>query len=170
MMPTCRFATIRPRHATLRLVESKIEEQRSREHDEQKKYRAEYKKNVDKANEKIDQAIGEFQDQVNDLLKRQNEGEVVDQSQLRNLQQQLIIRQASAQRKKQIEEEREKKSRDRSIRRIRRDADLEIQQLQTWYKVWAVVLPPIVPALIGICVLFSRLLREREGIEKTRLK
>ena len=42
--------------------------------------------------------------------------------------------------------------------------------MQNWYKLWAVVLPPLLPLMVGLLVYFNRRAKEREGVARTRLK
>ena len=53
-------------------------------------------------------------------------------------------------------------------RQIDLDAELKIQEIQRWFKLMAVVVPPIPPLIVGTIVFFRRRLREREGISKAR--
>jgi ABC-2 type transport system permease protein len=53
-------------------------------------------------------------------------------------------------------------------RQIDLNAELKIQEIQRWFKLMAVIVPPIPPLLVGIFVFFRRRLREREGISKAR--
>jgi ABC-2 type transport system permease protein len=70
----------------------------------------------------------------------------------------------------QIEKERLQRARDQGIREARRQSDDSIRRIENNYKIWAAFLPPIPPLLIGIMVMVSRRLREREGISKNRLR
>ena len=58
--------------------------------------------------------------------------------------------------------------REEKKRTINLDAELKIQKIQQFFKLCAVVLPPIPPLVVGIIVFFRRRLREREGISKAR--
>ena len=58
--------------------------------------------------------------------------------------------------------------REEKKRGINLDAELKIQKIQQFFKLCAVVLPPIPPLVVGIIVFFRRRLREREGISKAR--
>ena len=69
-----------------------------------------------------------------------------------------------------IQKQRFERERERDIQRIQRDVDLEIQRMQFFYKFWAVAIPWIPPFLVGLVVFVRRRLREREGIEKSRLR
>ena len=104
------------------------------------------------------------------MRTKQEKGENVNIVDMLALSQQYESSVAKAERKLNIRKIGLTKDRDRQIKRIRRDIDLQIQKIQFFYKLWAVALPPILPALIGIAVFFRRLLREREGIERARLK
>ena len=53
-------------------------------------------------------------------------------------------------------------------RQIDLDAELKIQEIQRWFKLMAVIVPPIPPLVVGTIVFFRRRLREREGISKAR--
>jgi ABC-2 type transport system permease protein len=69
-----------------------------------------------------------------------------------------------------VEKDRLQRERDTGIRNARREADEAISKIQNYYKLLAVFVPPIPPLLVGIIVMVSRRLREREGISKNRLK
>ena len=47
---------------------------------------------------------------------------------------------------------------------------MQVRAVQDWYKLWAVVLPPIPPLLVGLAVFFNRRAKEREGVARSRLK
>ena len=53
---------------------------------------------------------------------------------------------------------------------VETDLTKEVRRLQDWYKMWAVLLPPIPPLLVGCFVFFNRRAREREGVAKSRLR
>jgi ABC-2 type transport system permease protein len=42
--------------------------------------------------------------------------------------------------------------------------------VQDTYKMWAVLLPPIPPLMLAVIVFFTRRVREREGIARSRLR
>lgn len=62
------------------------------------------------------------------------------------------------------------KSRDRQIRQGERNLESKIRGVQDFYKMCAVVLPPIPPILLAFLVYFHRRESEREGVAKTRLR
>ncbi len=62
------------------------------------------------------------------------------------------------------------KARDRQIRQAERNLESKIRGVQDFYKMCAVVLPPIPPILLAFLVYFHRRESEREGVAKTRLR
>ena len=62
------------------------------------------------------------------------------------------------------------RTRDKEVGRVERELELEIRSVQDHYKLWAVLLPPIPPLLVGAAVFFNRRAREREGVARSRLK
>ena len=65
---------------------------------------------------------------------------------------------------------RKEQERDREINRIETMLNLQIREVQDWYKMCAVVLPPIPPLLVAVVFFFTRRAREREGVAQTRLR
>lgn len=55
-------------------------------------------------------------------------------------------------------------------RSIRLEAEQKIDAIQGRYKLWAVLLPPIPPMILGLIVFTRRRLLEREGIAKSRIR
>ncbi len=60
--------------------------------------------------------------------------------------------------------------RDKEINRIETDLSLKIRELQDTYKMRAVLLPPIPPLCVAVIVFFTRRMREREGVTRSRLR
>jgi ABC-2 type transport system permease protein len=58
----------------------------------------------------------------------------------------------------------------RAIRQQQRELDVKVRHLQSWCKLWAVVLPPIPPLVLAGVVFFLRRAREREGVARSRLR
>ena len=158
------------KHSTLRLVELQVQSAREHEFGQRVEFQNEFQKAVKNAEQEKDNAVSSIDKRLNDMRTKQEKGENVNIVDMLALSQQYESSVARAERKLNIRKIGLSKDRDRQIKRIRRDIDLQIQQIQFFYKLWAVALPPILPALIGIAVFFRRLLREREGIERVRLK
>ena len=62
------------------------------------------------------------------------------------------------------------KDRDRDIKSAETKLALEIQRVQSQYKLWSVVLPPLPPLLLACFVFWRRRGEEREGISRSRLR
>lgn len=128
-----------------------------------------------KANEKRQEFVNEFNDavadaeknlmsRVRDLEKHKADMDPVryDQSRdilLRDAQRRLAIRRAELSRE-----------RDEAVEEIERNRENEIRGVQDRFKVWAAVLPPILPIILGFFVFFHRRGMEREGVAKQRLR
>lgn len=63
-----------------------------------------------------------------------------------------------------------RKDLNREVVQTQRTLDKEVRGVQDRYKLYAVVLPPILPILLGVLVYFHRRSGEREGVAKTRLR
>ncbi|MHB0956553.1 MAG: Gldg family protein [Pirellulaceae bacterium] len=160
----------KPRYTTLKVVESRVEEARDREFERRLDFQAKYDKAVQEAEAENERALESFRSLVTDLEKQKSEGKEINQAELREKVQRLEEQQRVLERRLGIKKQRFERERERDIQRIQRDVDLEIQRMQFFYKFWAVALPWIPPFLVGVVVFVRRRLREREGIEKSRLR
>ncbi len=160
----------KPHYATLQVVESRVEEARDREFSSRLEFQTKYEKALQEAEDEKDQTLQKFQSIVNDLQKKQSDGEEINEMELREKMQRLRDQQEVLNRRLEIQKQRLEREREREIKRIQRDVDLEIQRMQFKYKFWAVAIPWILPFLVGLVVFVRRRLREREGIEKSRLR
>jgi len=146
----------RPKHRTLTRIEELTEEARR----EAAKQRDRFVKEFDDAQKREQQ---ELDKRIEELKKRKD----VDP-------QQALIEVAMAQQdgQRRIEQatERLRAKKDREVNRIETDLTLQVRRVQDRYKMWAVLLPPIPPLLVGLGVLITRRTREREGIARSRLR
>lgn len=167
-----RYINIRNRRAqqyTLGVVEN----EREREWEQVNEVINQQQKDIETT---MNQARQDFADEttsivraIEDLDRRKKNNEAVD-SQLQALidsyQQKAQAEERSLQEKLNLEN---LKLKDEE-RRIRMNAEIQIQKIQGRYKVLAVLLPPIPPLILGLIVFTRRRLREREGISKARLR
>ncbi len=160
----------KPRYATLQVVESRVEQARDREFSSRLEYQTKFDEALREAEDEKDQTLQKFQSLVSDLQKQQSDGEEINEMELREKMQRLRDQQEVLNRRLEITKQRLEREREREIKRIQRDVDLEIQRMQFKYKFWAVAIPWILPFLVGLVVFVRRRLREREGIEKSRLR
>jgi len=82
----------------------------------------------------------------------------------------LQMKQEELTRKKEVNIEQKKRELKRQYDKIQTEYNLKKQRLQSQYKMWAVVLPPIPPLLVAILVFSLRRRSEREGVAKSRLR
>ncbi len=160
----------KPLYATLQVVESRIEDAKKREFDQVAEFQTKYDKEVQQAETDKEDVVEKLQAIVRDLQKKQSEGEHINETELREKAQRVNIQREVQNRRFAIQKERLERELERKIKHIQRDVDLEIQRTQFKYKFLAVALPWIPPFLVGLVVFVRRRLREREGIEKSRLR
>lgn len=158
-----------PTYSTLKLVEIKSEEARK----EEAKQRTEFSNNFNKTIAELEEVNAKTERELKEQIEKlQTEGTNDPQKieKVRQMAQIAAIKRVQLQKKAQVEKERLQRERDQGIREARRQADESIGKIQNRYKLLAVFVPPIPPLLVGIVVLVSRRLREREGISKNRLR
>lgn len=158
-----------PSFSTLRLVEEQADIARQEEASKRSEFSKNFNEAIAKAEEENSKAERDFKDRIEKLSK---DG-TLDASKFQDLQQLQIeaaMRQQNTAKRFKVEKDRLQRERDTGIRNARREADEAISKIQNYYKLLAVFVPPIPPLLVGIIVMVSRRLREREGISKNRLK
>jgi ABC-2 type transport system permease protein len=160
----------KPHHSTLKVVEAITRDARAAEFEERVNFEQEFDKKIKETQEKHDEVLKDFQDKVDDLRKRQEEGEAFSITELNVAQTQLAIKEQQLQQKLDVEREAAERARDAAIEKRRRETDLAILQTQNEFKAWAVAIPPILPLIVGVVVFVMRRLREREGVAKSRLR
>jgi ABC-2 type transport system permease protein len=147
----------RPKHRVLETIERKTKDAKAEAEKKKHKYRQDFEQAV--AKEQAD-----FDKKVADLEKRRNE-----MNQIEFLQRLQMLKQEGQQRV-EAAKSRLEKERDQEVTKIERQLNLQITREQDWYKMWAVVLPPILPMLVGLAVFFNRRAHEREGVSRNRLR
>ena len=158
-----------PSFSTLRLVEEQADIARQEEATKRSEFSKNFNEAIAKAEEENSKAERDFKDRIEKLSK---DG-TLDASKFQDLQQLQIeaaMRQQNTAKRFKVEKDRLQRERDTGIRNARREADEAISKIRNYYKLLAVFVPPIPPLLVGIIVMVSRRLREREGISKNRLK
>ena len=158
-----------PTYSTLKMVELKADEARREEVTKQTEYQSEYTKAVANVEDEIAASERGLKEEIEKL---QNAGSI-DQETFKKLQEKAQIDQikkAQMAKKFKVEKDRLERTRDQGIREARRQSDDSIGKIQLYYKLLAVFIPPIPPLVVGIIVMVSRRLRERDGISKARLR
>ena len=90
---------------------------------------------------------------------------------------QVQIAQAMGQVKNAVEQQRMKNEQEKLERDHQRDLEVldrklnaDVRSEQNWYKLLAVLLPPIPLFIVAVFVFFSRRAQEREGVARSRLR
>lgn len=154
-----RFVEIRKRRPVHRTLET-IEAVTNIARDEAIKNREKFVQEFETAKSKEEK---KFAEEIEKLQQSQG----VDP---RELITRVQLAQEVGQRRLQAKLDQLQKKRDKETQKIERELALRIRRVQDGYKLWAVVLPPIPPLLVGLGVFFNRRAREREGVARSRLK
>jgi ABC-2 type transport system permease protein len=158
-----RFLELRKRRRQHRTL-SAIDRATAKAREEAAKTRSELRKEVEEARDKEEKKLN---DQIEKLRERLEKGEQMDAMAIaQRIQMALETGQAKLDRTvSELEQNNEDK-----IEEIERDLALRKDRVRDTYKLMAVVVPPIPPLLVAVVVFFIRRAREREGVEKSRLR
>jgi ABC-type transport system involved in multi-copper enzyme maturation permease subunit len=148
----------RPQHRTLTTIDERTQQAR----DDNSKKRQDFKADFDAAKAKEEAAL-------EDELKKLGKGKNTVALDMETLQK-LDIAETNGQKRLQATVDQLQKKYDKEKTKIDRDLTLETQRVQDQYKMWAVLLPPILPMLVGLGVYFNRRAKEREGVARSRLR
>jgi ABC-2 type transport system permease protein len=118
-------------------------------------------------NEEFKAAKAEEQKKLDDEIKRLTQQKEGNENEVAM---NVLMAQQAGQRRLETTVAQLEQKRDREIKQIERNLALQIRQVQDNYKMWAVLLPPIPPLLLGLYVFFHRRQKEREGVSKNRLR
>ncbi len=158
-----------PVYASLRMIDSEKEAAQRLVREQSKAFQTQFDETIRETQEKIQKDLEDLQKEVEELQTKNQTGEVPD-SVLTPKLTQFRIKRENAERAAAIKRQKLERERDQKIQDARREAELNVTQIQNYVKAAAVVLPCIPPLLIGVMVFASRRLRERENITKSRLK
>lgn len=154
-----RFMEIRKRtrpHRILTRIEEATEDYRQSSLKEQTKF-------VNDGREQIEAAQEEFRDKIAEVEKRTD----LDP---RAKAQVLELERIRQERVRDVKIDRLEKERDRQIKQSERELAAKIRGVQDRYKLYAVLLPPILPILLAFFVFFHRRKAEQEGVDTRRLR
>ncbi len=154
-----RFIDIRKRtrsHRSLTKVEDATEEQRSKALEDQTKFMADAKQQIDVAN-------ADYRKKIADLEQRKD----LDPRALRQRieEEKLYLAQT-----RDVQIARFEKEKNTKLKESERELSAKIRGVQDEYKLLAVLLPPIPPVLLAFFVFFHRRKAEQEGVDTRRLR
>ena len=146
----------RPAHHTLARIEEKTKGPKQEADDAREEFRKKYDEQKQAEEDAIKEKLAE--------LKKQKD---VDAMQL-SIQVGMMAEKLERERESKMAQlEREK---EREDNKIENKLTAAVGQVQSRYKLLAVLLPPIPPLLVALIVLVTRRTREREGVAKSRLR
>jgi ABC-2 type transport system permease protein len=154
-----RFLEVRKRarqHRILEKIEEATEEYRNQAAEDREAFVKEAKSQIEGVQEEFSKKIAEIQ--ANTELSAVEKRQRVEQAQ-------ILFGRGAEVRVAKLEAER-----DKQIRQSERDLAAQVRGVQDFYKLSAVLLPPILPILLAMLVYFHRRESEREGVSKNRLR
>ena len=158
-----------PVYSSLRLIEEVKEVANRKVIESRQEFQDAFDEETRKFNEESDEQLAKLQKKMDDLRKQAESGNI-DRSQIQLLVQESQMKEAALQRAKTVQKEKFEREMNNQIQVIRREADMDVVQIQNLVKALAVTLPCIPPLIVGVVVFSSRRLRERDSITKARLR
>jgi ABC-2 type transport system permease protein len=147
------------RYHTLETLESKIADASEKTDDAIAAYREKLQQDLQKESTKVDGEISALDQQFN--------AGKLDQEAYKRAHEMIMTR---ANNRMEVYKTARDKETERDIRLIQRELDRDIQSMQSTYKLFAVLLPPLIPLIVGIAVFFHRRSREKLGVAATRMR
>jgi ABC-2 type transport system permease protein len=154
-----RFVEIRkrrPAHHTLARVEEETKDAKKEATDARERYVKEYEDQEQAEQKDIEDKIAE--------LRKQKDMDIQQMA----IQVGMMQRTLEQQREAKLEQLRRNK--EKEFNKIETTLASKVNDVQFWYKLWAVLLPPIPPLIVALIVLVTRRVKEREGVAKSRLR
>ena len=159
----------RPVHRTLTAIENRIEDYKQQLDLQRQDFEKEFDKEMKKVGAEGTDAEAELSAAQAKLAKFERDGtEPPDDLKMEFLNARFN-KEIVDQRIKNTEEQLRRKH-DRQVEVFDRQLNSELRARQNDYKLGALLLPPILPAIVAVFVFFSRRAQEREGVAKSRLR
>ncbi len=149
----------RPKYRTLHRIEERTETAREETARARERLRDEFEQTRLEEQERLDREI----ERLRERMQKEKLGPAEIATRL-----QTVL--TDRQRRLDIRLEQLQQTMDREVNEIETNLALEVRRVQDTYKFWAVALPPIPPLLLAVIVFFTRRMKEREGVAKTRLR
>jgi ABC-2 type transport system permease protein len=154
-----RFVAIRKRTRPHRIL-TNIEEATD---DYRKQSLADQTKFINDASQQIDTVKNEFREKTSELENRKDlDPRMKDQM--------IGMQRIEAERARDVKIASLEKERDKEVKQSERELTAKIRAVQRFYKLCAVILPPIPPILLAFFVYFHRRRAEQEGVDNRRLR
>jgi ABC-2 type transport system permease protein len=150
----------RPQHRPLERVEQVTKSVRDQTQRDVEHFLEEREKATNEAQRKMQEAV----DKLNQRLKDADPSKITEELQKTQMATEKFKRETDATVAKLASDFEKKKA--EADRRL----DHEVRAVQKYYKVMALILPPLFPLLAGLAVFINRRAREREGVSRRRLR
>jgi len=164
-----RFINIRGRRlhlSTLKYIERLNAEAKAREQAATEAAQQELDDRYEELEQETDREIEKAQAKVDELERKAS----VDEGAKHLAREKAAVAALKGERRKATEQRRMKAELAETNRENERQTNLDIRNVERRIKLYSVVIPPIIPLVIGFLVFVMRRLREREGVSKTRLR
>jgi ABC-2 type transport system permease protein len=158
-----------PSFSSLRLIEDVKQVAGQSEREAEQVFQEEYDEAIRQLDEQNARELEKLQAKVDEMEEKRKKGEF-NRAELQSRLQEFRIKQEALNQAKSVQTEKFQREMNNQIQAIRREADMDVVQIQNTVKALAVSLPCIPPLLVGIGVFAYRRLRERDTIVKSRLK
>ena len=159
----------RPKHRTLTRIEEATRDARKEMTKQREKYNKEAEEAIEEEQEKLDAMVEKYEKEIEDLSKQAQGGTEV-RSRIIEIQQELDMQREAGQKRVDARREEAEREKEEKLEQIDAKLNTEIRRVQDGYKLWAVLLPPILPLLVAVIVFFTRRAQEREGVARSRLR
>jgi ABC-2 type transport system permease protein len=167
-----RFVEIRKRkasHRTLTTIERVIANYRDDRDAEEQGFRDKYSAEIQKAQAGDDEFVAKVRDLQKKAVEMRRNGDDITPELQEELSVAALGQQVETQRiKNRVDQLKREEAKEQE--KLDRTLNSNIYSEQKVYKILAVVLPPILPFIVGVFVFFSRRAQEREGVAKSRLR
>lgn len=167
-----RFVEIRkrkPAHRTLTTMERKIAEYQERVATTRKEYVDRYNQEKNKAaadEAEANKKWNEVQKKVKEVIEKGEQ----PSAPLELEAQEALMTKLNMAKLKEMRDQQLQRDFDRDVEAINREYYGDVRREENWYKMMAMIVPPIFPALVAVFVFFRRRAEEREGVAKSRLR
>ncbi len=119
-----------------------------------------------KADEKAEKALETARQGLQDEVDKIRDDKTLDQ--IEKIQR-VAMAEQSKNREFEVAKAKIETEKNRTLKEVKDGTEREIRGIENWTRMWAIVLPPVPPLLLGIFILSLRVQRERQGIVPDRL-
>jgi ABC-2 type transport system permease protein len=154
-----RFIDIRKRvkeYRTLRKIDEATQEAREEALEDENEFVQDFETKVQERN-------AEFEDKIQAIESRTD---------LSRLERGVLMEQLQIQERTKLEREVQslQTERERKVKQVHYDLERKVNEVQRRYKLYSILVPPILPLLLAVAVFFRRREAEKQGVARERLR